>query len=427
MRRRLLSFMGKTSTLQVVINTLGNYLTIIFTAAYAVLLVRNMAPKEFGVLSVLLGVSYVVANIFDLGTTGSIFSNVPSLHKDADKRNKLYEFIKTNFFYQCVVAGVATVALGLTFPYLDRVFFKTNAPILVLQITALSTLFFAWQNFTTNVLFATQKFLAANIYINAANIVKTGVIFFLIATDAVSVLNIMLTFGILGPFIFFLFLIVEKKEQFLLFLGAGVKRGELKLGFTATYFVATQFFHLGLRMDIFLLSFYGMSEAVGYYGLSQRIILAIATTVVSITQVLTPHFSRLTTKKEAKKEFRHGFWYLLIPVGLFSILSITPSWVFNFVFTKGYEKSVMITRSLVVPYILFTFANLPLTFVLYTARKPAIILIVYIIFFVAATAGCFLLIPFFGVFGPAYALTAAYALMLGILTWRSFTEYKKLA
>ncbi len=426
MRRHIVSFLRKASTLQVVVNTLGNYLNIAFTAVYAVLLVRYMPPAEFGVLTVLLGVSYVVASIFDLGTTGAIFSHVPSLHKNAGTRKKLYEFIKTNFFYQCVVAGFATVILGLAFPYLDKVFFKTGVSTSVLLLTALTTLFFAWQNFALHVLYAAQKFLAANTYLNVTHVIKIALILFLIATKTVAVGSVIFIFGVVGPFLFFLLFILQNREQFLLFLKAGVKRGELKLGFTATYFIATQFFGLGLRMDIFLLSFYGLSESVGYYGLSQRIILAVATTVVSITQVLTPQFARLTTKEEARKEARHGLLYLLVPVGLFIILSITPTHIFNFVFTQGYEKSVGITRSLIIPYILFAVANLPLTFVLYTAKKPSVVLFAYIIFFVSVTAGCLWLIPSFGVFGPSYALTIAYALMFGILTWGSIVEYKKL-
>ena len=77
MIKRLLNFIKKPTSKNIVINTIGNYLNVVFIAFFAFLLVRIMQPSEYGVLSVLLGIAYVLANILDFGTTASIYSYLP--------------------------------------------------------------------------------------------------------------------------------------------------------------------------------------------------------------------------------------------------------------------------------------------------------------------------------------------------------------
>ncbi|EKE14245.1 MAG: hypothetical protein ACD_12C00609G0001, partial [uncultured bacterium] len=72
MLKRILDFIKKPTSKNIIINTVGNYLNVFFIAFFAFLLVRIMQPSEYGVLSVLLGISYVLANILDFGTTASI-------------------------------------------------------------------------------------------------------------------------------------------------------------------------------------------------------------------------------------------------------------------------------------------------------------------------------------------------------------------
>ena len=103
-----------------------------------------------------------------------------------------------------------------------------------------------------------------------------------------------------------------------------IDKKEFRFGYTVTFFVASQFFNLAQRMDLFLLSFFlSKSAEVGYYGLAQKIILTVTASIASITQVLSPQFSKIKTKPEIIKEFKHGALYLLIPAGLFIRKSIS--------------------------------------------------------------------------------------------------------
>lgn len=424
MVQRILAFIQRPTSRDVIINTFGNYFNVFFTALFALILVRILNPSQYGVLSVLLGIAYVLANVLDFGTTATIYSYLPLLYEK--KSERLYTFIKSTFFYQSLFSFVVIGFLFLFFPYLDRVFFKTGAPVWELYLTAISVLFFIWQNFIMNILFAAKKFFHANLYLNVSNVLKTVVVLFLTYTHTVSVGSVIFTFGILGPLIFFAILFFEKKDLVFILVKSKVNREEFKFGYTLTYFVASQFFNLGLRMDLFLLSYFRSKAEVGYYGLSQKIILTIITTAISITQVLSPSFSRIKTRKEAKQNMKTGFLYLLLPSFLFLLLFLLPTEVYELFFTVTFTETVPITRALSLPFILYALGILPMLILLYTAKKPMYILVTNIIFFVSLTGLCYLLIPKLGVHGPPIAIGVAFFLTGGLQTLAAFREIRRL-
>lgn len=425
-KQKAVEFLKKPLNRDVIINTIGNYLNVFFVAFFALILVRIMTPSQYGVLSVLLGIAYVLANILDFGTTATIYSYLPPLIEEHSKQKKLYQFIKTTFFYQSTLSFIVIGILLLSFPYLDKVFFKTGAPKLVLYLTSISVLFFIWQNFILNILFSAKKFFKANLYLNIANVLKTLLIFFLILDGVISVGTVIFVFGIVGPAIFFFLLFLEKRDLVFVLLRSDVKREEFRFGYTLTYFFATQFFNLGLRMDLFLLSFFGLRNEVGYYGLAQKIMLTIVTTAISITQVLSPNFATIKLKEEVRVFLKTAFFYLLIPLGLYILLFLTPNWAFNIFFTDKFSYTAPVAKSLIIPYMLFTIGNLPVLFILYTFKKPVYILISNIIFFFSMTIGSYLLIPTLGVFAPSYVITFSILVPILIQTAASIHEYKKL-
>jgi len=375
-----------------------------------------MHPSDYGVLSVLLGVAYVLANILDFGTTASIYSYLPPM---IEKRHKnTYVFLKTILSYQTGFSIIVITLLFIFFPYLDKVFFKTGAPEYELYLTTFSVLFLIWQNYAINALNAAKQFLKANLYLNLSNVIKTIVIIALIPLNLVTVGSIIFTFGILGPAVFFILLFFEKKYIFFRIIKAPIVKEEFKFAYTLTFFIASQFFNLASRMDLFLLSFFlFMSPEVGYYGLAQKIILTVMASVASITQVLSPNFSKIKTKQEIMKEFRHGFLYLLIPAFLFIALYFTPNWVFYLFFTEKFAQTAAITKSLSLPFIIYTFLNLPFLFLLYTVKKPSVILFANVVFFLTITFGCLYAIPKYGVFGPPYVIALGFtaALIIGLI------------
>ena len=104
-----------------------------------------MTPVEYGTLSVIFGIIYVLANILDFGTTASIYSYLPTIFEK--KSSHIFSYLKTIFFFQSVFVIFIMIVFLLSFPYLDKVFFKTNISLIELYITFFSIIFFIWQNF----------------------------------------------------------------------------------------------------------------------------------------------------------------------------------------------------------------------------------------------------------------------------------------
>ncbi len=424
MYKKLLSFAKKQTSLNIAINTFGNYLNVAFTAVSALILVRVMGPVDYGILSVLLGIVYVLANVLDFGATATIYSYLPPLL--VKSREDVYRFVKTVFFYQSTLSCASLIILIIAFPYLDRIFFKTGAGPVEFYLTSISTLLLLWQNFNLNIHFAARKFVIANIYLNIANVVKMIALVVLIWTNLVTVGSIIAVFGIVGPLALFTCVMWEKRRVVTSVLTARVRRSDFRPRYTITYFIATQFYNMALRMDLFLLSFFGLRAEVGYYALAQKIILTIVSTIISITQVLSPHFANVRNKKQTLHEFKNGLLYFLIPTALFVVLFFIPDGLFFLFFTHKFAPAATITHVLALPFILFTLAHLPMLFLLYTVRKPIYILAGNIVYFVGVTVGSYLLIPHFGVYGPPYAIVASLLATIAIFGIGSRVEYKKL-
>ncbi len=408
----------------VIINTIGNNLNVVFSAVFVVLLTRVLSEQQYGVMTVLLSIAYVLSNILDFGTSATIYSYLPPLVENRDIN--MYRFVKSTFYYQSLFSIVIIFVLSVGFPTLDRVFFHTGAPLSDLYLTSASVLLFIWQNFVWNCMCAAKKFIKANLYQNIANLIKTLVILYLAYDRSISISSVIFVFGILGPAIFFLLLFLEKKNLLFTILKSDVKREDFKFRYTMTYFVASQFFNLGLRMDLFLLSFFHLKRETGHYGVAQKIILTIITTVVSITQVISPAFSKIKSKKEVLQNLKTGFLYLLVPSALFLILYFTPDIVFCVLFSEKYCRTAPITRALSLPFIIYSVGSLPILFLLYTVKKPKYILFANIIFFVIMTVGCYYLIPLKGVFGPPIAIGIAMSLAILLVTVASVYEFRKL-
>lgn len=418
---KIFYFIKKPTSIHIIINTFGNVLNIGFVAFFALVLVRILPPTQYGSLSVLLGIAYVLANILDFGTSATIYSYLP---QKIEKGENIHQFLKTIFTFQSIFSSIVVLLLFVFFPYLDKILFKTGVPQWELYITAFSVLFLIWQNYAMNALLAAKRFFQANLYLNLSNILKTLVLFILIFINQISIGKVIFIFGVLGPLIFFIFLFFEKKHHFIKIIKAPIEKKEFRLSYTLTYFLGTQFFNLASRIDLFLLSFfYPQTSLLGYYGLAQKIILTLMAAITSITQVLSPSMARVNKKKEAKKQLINGFVYLLIPSFLYLLLALTPSFIFEIVFTKKYLPTAAITNILGLSYAFLPIINLFQIFLLYARKKPVYILRANFIFFLIALIGNWFLIPKFNVFAPAIVYGIGFLVSAAYLFWATIKEY----
>lgn len=156
----------------VIVNTIGNNLNVVFSAIFVFLLTRIFSKEQYTVMSVLLSIAYVLSNILDFGTSATIYSYLPPLIEK--KETTIYRFVKSTFYYQTLFSLIIVFILSIGFPYFDKIFFHTGAPVYDLYLTSISVLLFIWQNFIWNCMCAAKQFVKANLYQNIANFVKIG-------------------------------------------------------------------------------------------------------------------------------------------------------------------------------------------------------------------------------------------------------------
>lgn len=423
MKAKLFGFLKSDTSKNVIVNTIGNYLNIFFTAFFAILLVRLLSPEEYGVLSVLLAISYVMANLLDFGATATIYSNLPGLvEKSTDSK---YSFLKSIFIFQTILAILTIFIAWLYFPQIDKIFFKTGASALAFNITALSILFYIWQNFITNSLFATKKFLIANVYVNISNVVKLFFILGVYLFYKISIETILLSFGVIGPITVFILFLKNKYIVLKKILSSNFDKESIKLKYTLTYFLASQFYNLSLRMDLFLLSYFGLKPEVGYYGLAQKIILTISASAVSISQVLSPQFAQIKSHSEFYKIVKTGFLYMSLPSALFVALFFVPKEIFALVFTTNFENSGKITNFLAIPFLLSTLGIIPHLLLLYTFKTPKYTFLSNLAMLTTVSGGAYYLIPIHGMYALPWVLSFGFFVAMAIQTFGILIEYYK--
>lgn len=428
MRKKLLDLLKNPKSKDIAINTFGNYLNIFFIAILQPILFRILSPEEYAVFGVLTTISYLLTNILDFGTPAVIYSYLPPLLVP-DMRKQLYTFIKSTLSYLTLFAGVIVCILFVGFDFLDSIFFKTDATTIEFFFTAVSIIALVWQNFLINIFFASKQFLKANIALNLSNFIRTLGILALIGMNMVSISSLLFMIGVIGPLFFYLILLRDKRIHIRELLKAPVDRNEVRFKYTITYFVGTQFLNVGMRMDLFLLSFFRdiiTKSEVGYFAAAQKVPLTVLTAVVSVTQVLSPLFSQIKTQRDARKEFKHALVYMLIPAGLFGGIFLTPNILFELFFGADFIPSIQIARYLSLPFMLYALGSIPMLFLLYTVKKSPVIMISYFLFFVAMTTGCYLLIPVYGLTAPPFVLGASFFLTTTLLSYFTFVEYQKL-
>ncbi|MEI6533611.1 MAG: oligosaccharide flippase family protein, partial [Candidatus Roizmanbacteria bacterium] len=260
------------------------------------------------------------------------------------------------------------------------------------------------------------------IYLNISYAIKLCALIALWYLNLITVTSVIFVFCFVGPIMFILLCCIGYIPLIRSFFKARLQTKYIRFKYTSTYFLASQFFQLASRMDLFIISYYLTRVEVGYYTLAQKIILTVVSTIISVTQVLSPSFAKIKTKLDTIKEFRHGFIYLLLPALLFLAVSFTPDFVFKILFPQ-FLPATQLTRMMALPFIIYSLGNLPLLYILYTMQKPSYLLISNICYFLIMTIGCYVAVPLYGIYAPIYV--NGIGLLISV-SYLSFVTYKKI-
>ncbi|GIW62526.1 MAG: hypothetical protein KatS3mg090_0352 [Patescibacteria group bacterium] len=393
----------------ILINLTGSYANIFFTAFFALVVVRVLHPSEYGVFSLLFGISYVLANVFDLGVSASMYSNLPLIFQD---KVKLRKFLKAHFIYQASLSGLFVLIFYFGFEYLDKIFFKTSVSQLEVFLVCLSIVLFVWQNFLVNSYLAIKNIVFANLVVNFSNLIKAGLIIYLMSVSQINLVNVLFVLGVLGPLIVIVISLFYKRNAFVYSLKEKLEFSMIDLSYVLTFFLASQIFALASRMDLFIVSYYYPNEMVGFYGLAQKVVLTVMVTVSSITQIISPQFSQVKNKQEFFAVLKKGFVFLSLPALFYLMIFFIPDFIYVLLFTKEYAPAFYYIRYMSLSYILYPFISLIYLVVLYVLREPKIIAIANMFFLIIVSFGSLYLIPVVGIKGALLSLFIGYLITL---------------
>ncbi len=411
--------------LHIIINTIGTYLNIGFSLIFVLVLTRMMGRVEYGTLTVLLGIIYIGSTVLDCGVTTIIYSAIPPLYKSGHT-DRLESLIKTILYFQSICVLIAVALLIVFFPLIDRTFLHTNAAFATYLVTSLSILGFVWQNTIQNMLMAMGKFFEVNVWFNISNIIRLVALGFIYLYSQVTLFWVICIFGLVGPGVFLGSLIHGYMHRVPRLSRAPTHRELLAFRHSLTSFLAQQLFNIGMRLDLFVLAYFGYKNTLGDYGIAQKIILSIISIVVSITQVLSPEFTLIKTKGQFIRLVRKSAWYLMIPTTLFLALTITPTAIFKLVFTHKFVDTPALTHSLGWVYSIFGLGQILWLSLLYTFKQATYLLYTNILFFVVVGTCNLILVPTHGAYGAPAALCIAFVVMSLAQAYLLWDEYKKL-
>lgn len=420
---RVKSLRNLPHTRNIAINTLGNYVGYAFAGFYIVFLVRIFDPVQFGILSVLQAFSYLMANVLSFGIPASIYAHVPEY---LPNKKKAFDFIASNFLILTLLSFISLCILYLLSPLLDVRIFKTGAPQSWFMWALIGTQLYIWQNFMRDVLNAAGHFMHINVASNLSHIVKALLLIWCAVHGTLSIPAVLIIMGVAGPGFVFAYVILRRQWIIRALLSARPARSEIRFTYTLLYFISTQVFSLATRADLFLVAYFLSKPEVGFYGLSQRIILAVVTSSDSITQVMSAQFARIRSQSEVHKLLKHSFGYMIVPTAMFIGGILMPSFVYTVVFGQDYSSSISLTRALSFVYIPYSFLAALLLFFLYTIKKPHYLLISNLIFLGCILIGNLFLIPQIRIFGPAVSYLVSFIIMSIYLVHSYSCEVRRL-
>ncbi len=232
--------------------------------------------------------------------------------------------------------------------------------------------------------------------------------------------------GLLGPVTVLVGILLTYAGSIKALAAVRAEKSSLKFGYSLTYLIATQFYNISTRVDVFMLSYFLTKVDVGYYSVAQKIVMVIITAVNSITQVLSPQFSTHVNKKKIFGLFKKSYLFMTIPILALVAVSLTPHVFFDWFFTKSFEQAIGITRQLSLVYCLFAISVVPTLFFLYTIKKPIYVLVGNGLLLAIIAGVNWNLIPVYGIHAPVYAVIAGYSVTTVFFLSSFYYEYKKL-
>jgi len=389
------------------LTTFGAGLNALLGFIFTIVAARSISPANFGLFSVVMNFLMILFVICDVGLSSSVLRFLPKAIRDGQKV-EAQKIIKLAFLATLVIGGILAILIFLLAAPIAIYIFTQHLLVLPLIIVSVSLVGLTLSFLSTSILQAQQRFLFGVITDSSVVLLKVIGTLILLFFGKLSLTSILVvyTFTSFTGFILGIFFIGHK------FLLVKTDLVLAKTLFVFGFWVALARIAnaISSRLDTLMLIRFVETSQVGFYAAAQRMTFIFPVILNGMTVVLTPKFSSLKTKEEARSFIKKSVLLMSLLVAPIVILFFLSPWLTVKIYGTVYAPSSTIFRWLLVSSFFFIASSIPVTVIIYFLGKAKLFFAISVIQLMAIFIGNIILIPKVGVIGPAISLALAYGL-----------------
>ncbi|KKS86285.1 MAG: Polysaccharide biosynthesis protein [Candidatus Gottesmanbacteria bacterium GW2011_GWA1_43_11] len=375
----------------------GNVLSTVLTFfALVVVMAPRISKAEYGIFLALFTLANLLSDLSEAGLGGALTKFIPPLLLQK-KASRAKEFLATAHQIELGITIVVCVTLLLLAGPLARILFAGTAQINVV-ITALMTATMILMGFMVFALSAYKKFPEVTVVNVFYSIIRLALLLVFALLTKLSLFNILIVY-LLSSILSWIYSLFFLGTSWVTIPFSRERAGKI-IRFASFLAVQKVFVAVSSRLDLLMMVPLAGAVEAGIYGMASRFALVYPLLISSLAQVLAPKFAELATIGAATAFFKKVG---LVICGLLVSLIVFNSFarIFISAFVQNYSEAIPVLGGLLLSMAPFIAATPFVSFVVYTLKKPWIMMVASFVQLVVIFAVNWWLLPSLGRFAPA--------------------------
>jgi len=373
-----------------------------------VLMGKLLLPQQYGVLTAILALFYILSSVASLGLVESL----PKLVSELTKKGQPLAaggMIKYSFKIAAAFGAVFSLTLYFASGWLSNVLYNNTVMVVPIQLLALLLLAANLGNVTKAALQGLQNFKSMFIADLIGNVVR------LISSVGLVLIGWAAIGGAAAWALNFIFVAVVCAIFLMsLKLPSGTFDKAIFWRFSSMSMISLLGYYLILQGGILVLAALSGAEIVGYFGVAVLFGQILIFVPAVLTGVLLPNLSELWVehKDAAKKLLSAALKLTIVTLLPFALLMILGSrMLVEFIYSKSYLPAASYFPFYIIGSLLYGVVVL-LLIAMYSIGRPATRLAIITVGAIINIGLCFFFIPTIGATGAALAFLTSQVLML---------------
>lgn len=398
---------------------IGNTVSSFFSFLFTIIIARLLDVESFGIFSAVSNLTLLIVPLTSLGLNYGLIKYVSLARKNKD-REKENSYIKATFLIWLLGLLVVSIVLIIFSKDISTRLLATSDSRVSYLAAAISIGIFLWHFFPL-VLQAKRKFLRSMISEGVVSLSRTLVMFLLLLVG-ISTLNKVLSIYVIS--ILVSAVVVGYFVTNYDFLKAKIDKTIIKRLIVFSGWLGVSRISLGVagRLDVQMLAYMVGATATGFYSISSRLAFYVLMLATSFSTVMATRLSSFEDMAQEKRYIvRTTLVTFLVTLGVLVWIAAARPFIV-ILFGEKYLPSVNIFRVLalaMIPYFVSTPASTAVTYALKKTRLVGIFSVIQLTLILVLNL---ILIPTYGVYGPAISIGIVNSLML-LFYWSLVYKY----